>query len=252
VEPLHIEGVEPMADWSLITGVVPWVLTGVGVLAGVGLLLGRGRRWWLRRVPVALLLGVVSGTSIVIVVDVMWRPFPDPLPRVVAIWMGFVGSAAALAVPRSGSWRVKAGAMVALLLVVLAGAVQVNEFFGAYPTVRAAFGLPLANQLDMAQMPDRTADLLAASPGVALSGSWKAPAGIPASGVVSTVNIPGKVSGFTARRAWVYVPPAYLSRPRAQLPVLVLLPGVVGIIWGLRLRRSQPALYARIGHGAEG
>ncbi|WP_284979653.1 APC family permease [Arthrobacter sp. fls2-241-R2A-200] len=35
------------------------------------------------------------------------------------------------------------------------------------------------------------------------------------------------------------------------LPALVLLPGVVGIIWGLRLRRSQPALYARIGHGSE-
>ncbi|MFC8038510.1 APC family permease [Paenarthrobacter sp. NPDC057355] len=35
------------------------------------------------------------------------------------------------------------------------------------------------------------------------------------------------------------------------LPLLVLLPGVAGIIWGLRLRRSQPALYARIGHGSE-
>ena len=36
------------------------------------------------------------------------------------------------------------------------------------------------------------------------------------------------------------------------LPLLVLLPGVVGVVWGLRLRRSQPALYARIGPGSEG
>lgn len=35
------------------------------------------------------------------------------------------------------------------------------------------------------------------------------------------------------------------------LPLVVLLPGVVGILWGLRLRRSRPALYARIGHGSE-
>ncbi|MDI2034077.1 APC family permease [Paenarthrobacter nitroguajacolicus] len=34
-------------------------------------------------------------------------------------------------------------------------------------------------------------------------------------------------------------------------PLLVLLPGAAGVIWGLRLRRSQPALYARIGHGSE-
>ncbi|WP_426003148.1 APC family permease [Paenarthrobacter sp. NyZ202] len=36
------------------------------------------------------------------------------------------------------------------------------------------------------------------------------------------------------------------------LPLVVLLPGVVGVLWALRLRRSQPAVYARIGHGSEG
>jgi enterochelin esterase-like enzyme len=171
---------------------------------------------------------VVSGVGVVVVVDVLWRPFPDPLPRVVAVWIGLAGAAAALAVPRPGTWRAKAVAVAALLLVVLAGAVQVNGFFGAYPTVRAAFGLPLANQVDVVQVSGRTPNLVVASPGVALSRSWTAPAGLPASGVVSSVNIPGMVSGFTARQAWVYLPPAYMSRPRAQLPVLVLVPGQPG------------------------
>jgi S-formylglutathione hydrolase FrmB len=217
-----------MRDWSLTSGVVPLVLTGVGALAGLGLLVGRGRSWWLRRIPVALLLGLVSGVGVVVVVDVLWRPFPDPLPRVVAVWLGLAVAAAALAVPRPGSWRAKAVAPVALLLVVLAGAVQVNGFFGAYPTIRAAFGLPLPNQVDAVQLPGTTADLVAASPGAALSRSWAAPAGLPTSGAVSTANIPGTVSGFTGREAWLYLPPAYMSRPRAQLPVLVLLPGQPG------------------------
>lgn len=35
------------------------------------------------------------------------------------------------------------------------------------------------------------------------------------------------------------------------LPMLVMLPGIAGVLWGLRLRRTQPELYSRIGHGAE-
>lgn len=48
---------------------------------------------------------------------------------------------------------------------------------------------------------------------------------MPATGEVSKVAIPGAVSGFAAREAEVYLPPAYLSTPRARLPVLVLLAG---------------------------
>ncbi|WP_413247998.1 APC family permease [Sinomonas flava] len=35
------------------------------------------------------------------------------------------------------------------------------------------------------------------------------------------------------------------------LPAVVLAPGLAGIAWALRLRRTDPALYARIGHGEE-
>ncbi|MDT5029225.1 MAG: hypothetical protein QOE61_5651 [Micromonosporaceae bacterium] len=217
-----------MLDWSLTVGLLPLALTGVGLLAGVGLLVGRGRRWWLRRVPVALLLGLVAGVGLVVVVDVAWRPFPDPLPRLVAVCVALVVAAAALAVPRPGSWRVKALAVVAVLVVALAGAAQVNAYFGAYPTVRTALGLPVADLIDLVQLPGRVPTTVAARPGVALSLSWTAPASLPAKGVVSIVSIPGKVSRFTARRAWVYLPPAYLSTPRAQLPVLVLVAGQPG------------------------
>ncbi|MDQ4490600.1 APC family permease [Sinomonas sp. ASV486] len=36
------------------------------------------------------------------------------------------------------------------------------------------------------------------------------------------------------------------------LPAIVVVPGVIGIVWALRLRSTHPALYSRIGHGEEG
>jgi hypothetical protein len=35
------------------------------------------------------------------------------------------------------------------------------------------------------------------------------------------------------------------------LPALIVLPGIAGVAWALRLRRVSPALYQRIGHGVE-
>lgn len=70
--------------------------------------------------------------------------------------------------------------------------------------------------------------------------------------MVSQVTIPGTVSGFTARQAWVYLPPAYLDSPRPKLPVLMLLPGQPGgpINWmqGGHLVATMDA-FAALHHG---
>ncbi|MGT2460997.1 APC family permease [Sinomonas atrocyanea] len=45
-----------------------------------------------------------------------------------------------------------------------------------------------------------------------------------------------------------------LTEPSALswvLPAIVVVPGLLGILWALRLRRTDAALYARIGHGEE-
>lgn len=36
------------------------------------------------------------------------------------------------------------------------------------------------------------------------------------------------------------------------LPAVIIVPGLVGVAWAFRLRRSRPAVYRRIGHGEEG
>ncbi len=223
-----------LLNLSLIRGWFPPVTLALAVLALAVLLLGRplsmrGRwRWWSRRVPLGVGVGVFAAGALIVGVDVLWRPFPDPLPRAAVVWTGLSAAAFTLALLRAGSRRGKALALVVVLPVVLAGATQVNHTFGAFPTLRSALGVPLPGELNFAQLAPTRTDLVGAAAGGPLSGSWVAPANLPTDGAVATTKIPGTRSGFDARPAWIYVPPAYRSAPRAQLPVLILLSGQPG------------------------
>jgi S-formylglutathione hydrolase FrmB len=119
------------------------------------------------------------------------------------------------------------GVVVAVLLVVLGSAEGMNVVYREYPTLRTALGLPAVDEIPFTQIPLRE-QVIGARSGLPLSAIWRPPAGMPATGVVTEVTIPATASGFPARPARLYLPPAYLARPRAQLPVLVLLSGQPG------------------------
>ncbi len=51
---------------------------------------------------------------------------------------------------------------------------------------------------------------------------------VPKHGQVITIPIPATASGFSARDALVYLPPAWFEKPRPQLPVIELLAGEPG------------------------
>ena len=51
---------------------------------------------------------------------------------------------------------------------------------------------------------------------------------VPSHGQVITIPIPATTSGFVARDALVYLPPAWFENPRPQLPVIELLAGEPG------------------------
>lgn len=223
-----------MLELSIVSGPVRVLLLLVGPLALLALLTRRGQPgWWTRRVPLALGAGVLAAGLLVLVVQVLWRPFPDPLPRPVVLWTGLTVAALALAVRRGGRPWTAALALAAVGVVALTGAAQVNQQFQAYPTVRSALGLRLPAQVPWAQVPPRQRNVVRAPVAGVLSDVWQPDvaqrrASVPAAGILSTVDIPGRRSGFRARAAWVYLPPAYLRTPRPLLPVLVLLAGQPG------------------------
>ncbi len=214
-----------LLDASAITGVVPVVVIGAGLAATGVLLARRNRHWWTRVVPGTVVAAAVCTALTGWVVNSWWRPFPDPLPLRVLLWAGFalagLGLAGATLWTRPPASRRRRLAAVPLLVVLLLlPAMKVNAFYGYFPTVRAALDVPAWNEVEFAAVPRDVAAGL--SP-------WQSPPDMPAAGAVARVEIPGPVSGFRARFASVYLPPAYLSsRRRPSLPVLVLIAGQPG------------------------
>lgn len=124
---------------------------------------------------------------------------------------------------RTKRWRSSAVATAAFLAVLALSAVQINIYFGLNHTVGDLTGTAVARIQPLEVGLTRAAG---GPPATGLA-HWQAPAELPES-VIRKAAIPGTVSGFQSRDAYVYLPPAYQSSPRPALPVLVLFSGQPG------------------------
>lgn len=112
--------------------------------------------------------------------------------------------------------------------VLVAGAFAVDWYVGQRPATGVPAAAEQSGQVDFSKdfLP---ADELVQQPAdAAFSTVWQAPAAMPGAGSVTEASIPGTTSGFPARDAFVYLPPAYLTTPRAELPVVILMAGQPG------------------------
>jgi S-formylglutathione hydrolase FrmB len=222
---------EAITDLSLVHGPLHVVLVVGALVALAGLLTRRGRSWWLRRVPMAVAAAAVALGAVWLVITVT-APWPDGLPTQVLAWIGAGLLALALAVTglRHQRWSRRLLSIAGALLVVLGAADAIDTVYGEFPTVGTALQMAPRNQVPAAEVVGRysSAAPVSASPGQPLSQSWRPPAALPAHGVVTEVHIPPTRSGFAARDAWVYLPPAYLATPHPLLPVLELIGGQPG------------------------
>ena len=220
-----------MLDWSLVDGGLPLALSAVGGLAGGWLLLRRNRDWWRRVVPAVVLIAGAVLLTLLWVVDDLWQPFPDRLPLRVVGWIGVALGALGLAAAGfagTGWWR-RAGVVLAALLVITTAGMKINAFYGAYPTVRAALGLPPEGQIALADLPAAVPRPVVPVPGKSWLATWTPTGNLPATGGIVDVPISPARSRFAVTRdAYLYVPPAYWAPHRPLLPVLVLLHGQPG------------------------
>ncbi|MCI4659114.1 alpha/beta hydrolase [Cryobacterium zhongshanensis] len=126
--------------------------------------------------------------------------------------MGTRSAAGRLGIAAGAAGVVVLVATVVVALSVTTGLVQPDE---AVP--------PMSLPLLSAPMAAGAAD--AASP---LPETWRPPADLPSTGSFGSVRIPATVSGFSARDAEVYLPPAALVPDAPALPFVLMMMGQPG------------------------
>jgi S-formylglutathione hydrolase FrmB len=225
-----VNGWRWFTDLSLVHGPLHiGVMAGAAVALLVLLGLRRTRTWWTRRVPVA-----VAVAAILLGLVWLWlhlaRPWPDPLPVVVLAWIGvgLLGIALLVMGWRRQRWFVRVISVVAAALVLAGAADGVDTVYGSYPTVATALQVAPQDTVAASSVLPSLSRPASAAPAGPLSTTWHAPADMPSHGAVFQVTVPAPRSGFAARPAWVYVPPAYLTANRPLLPVLLLVGGQPG------------------------
>ncbi|MBP2265302.1 S-formylglutathione hydrolase FrmB [Pseudarthrobacter sp. PvP004] len=214
-----------LSDVSLVDGPFLWFSIAFGA-AGGAYLLWRRRRSWLLLVLASLVVSIGAVALIHWVLVDLTATFSENLPFETLAWAVPAVAAVLLCAARfpQSSWRGRSLSVAAVLGVVLLCVVQINLYFGLNNTVSDLLGTAVARIQPLEASLKRAAD---AKPGPALS-AWKAPDSMPRNGIMRKAGIPGTASGFTAREAYIYLPPAYQTVPRPSLPVLVLFAGQPG------------------------
>lgn len=158
----------------------------------------------------ALIISLVLTAVVWLVLEKIWRPFPDPVPLRV-----YLASAASAFVVLSAlvvrGWRIRL--ILPAVLSIAAAWGCANLVYQQYPTLASLHPAPQAVRMDYQEF-----QKLSLPP--TIDGE--------AAGALVSIPATGEVSGFKARDAVAYVPPAYWTKPELKLPVLVLMAGNPG------------------------
>ncbi|UXW85910.1 alpha/beta hydrolase-fold protein [Microbacterium azadirachtae] len=212
----------------IVDGVLPvivYVLAGGGIV--VTLLWGATRR----SILIAALAGVGGGMLAVALwlVCVRWLDlFGGSLGMPTYLWLAAALSAVAVGTAslfRRGALR-RTVAVVAIVSSIAAGTLGINAAFGLNRSIGNLLNIVVDQPLRLpapTAAPERSP-----APVRPLWETWTPPAGMPRAGHTGTVAIPNVESGFTARSAGVYLPPAALTANPPRLPVVLMLMGHPG------------------------
>ncbi|SEH67042.1 MULTISPECIES: alpha/beta hydrolase-fold protein [unclassified Leifsonia] len=211
---------------DVVDGPAPIVVFAAAALLLVALLLRRPSRAWLLRLAVAVPAGLLAAV-VTWLVCVRWlNLFGESLGYGNYAWLGaaFVGVAIAVAsIRRRPRWRIPV-ALGAIPVFLLAAAVGINANYGLDRTVASVLAIAVPRPLKLAP----PANASSAEYDSTLWKHWKPPADMPAHGTLGTASIPGTVSGFHARDAGLYLPPAALVAHPPALPLIVMMMGQPG------------------------
>ncbi len=217
-----------MRKWLLTlelinSGILTKTVALAAVLALV-LLVVRPRHPW--RLLLSFVLGTIGGYLLARALETAGF-FDGPLPVHAASWIAVgIGGATvgAVAILTRPWWRRVLAGLLIVVSLAMAG-LGVNTSYGLTHTLAAVLGI---QALDSAPLPALTDD--ESTDPATLYETWTPPADMPAKGQVSALSGDEQIpsTGFTARDAAIYLPPAALVDDPPDLPVIVFMMGQPG------------------------
>lgn len=219
---------DAVLEVSVVDGWFPIALYGLAALVLLYLLFRERSVGWVLTAFVLLVIGaLVAGSALWISVN-LFNAFGGPVAEEAWLWVPAAGAGILLAIWnlwRSRWWR-KLIALLAIPLFAATAAVGINAAYGLDTTIGAMLHLSTADDIDIPTPdPAETAD-----PTEPLYLSWTPPAELPKQGTTGLVpgGIPNTNSGFAARPAQLYLPPAALVENAPRLPLVIMMMGQPG------------------------
>ncbi|CAM5272484.1 alpha/beta hydrolase [Leifsonia shinshuensis] len=210
---------------DVLDGPIPFTVFGLASALVVVLLARRPSLGWLRRLGLAVACGLLAAV-VTWLVCVRWlNLFGESLGMGNYLWVAaaFCGLAlCVVSIGRTPRWRT-AVAIVGIPVFLVAATLGINLNYGLDRTLGNLMAITVPNPITVRPPIQQSAGY-----DVALWKHWKAPAGMPLRGKTGTVTIPATISGFKAREAGVYLPPAALVPKPPALPLVIMMMGQPG------------------------
>jgi S-formylglutathione hydrolase FrmB len=238
----HLDGL------SIDTPAVMWPLVVATIALVPAALVRRSRTWWIFTMPVLAACGAATVGAIAWYLRASGT-ITDSYPPSFLFWAAaaiVTVMGVAVGWRRAGPGQRLAG-LVAGPVCVAAAVVLINAHYGYWPTLGDLLNHPVTGQISEATLRQELAQGLSphgsnAAGGGGRGASAGAELGRAAVGQFAIVDFPATVSHFHHRKGAVYLPPAYFTTARHDLPVLIMLAGTPGEPW--TLARAGGALAA--------
>ena len=217
-----------LLDVNIVDG--PFLYTMYAIAAAVFIyLLGRGPGWsWVLTAIVVLIVGAIVGAGILWIAVNVLDAVAGPILPEVWFWVAgaFAGCALAIWNLWYSRWWRKLIAILAVPIFSATAAFGINAAYGLDRTLGALLGVSTAGTIDV-EDPDASPP---ADPTEPLYLTWTPPAGMPEQGRIGTPEggVPNTESGFPARAAQLYLPPAALVDDPPRLPLVIMMMGQPG------------------------
>jgi enterochelin esterase-like enzyme len=172
-------------------------------------------------------IGAAVAYTLMVVLFVWLDVFDGPLELRAIPWLIWGFAALGLAIRSFWLWRrwLKVVPALAVLSVLVSTTLGVNYSYGLTPTLGLFLGIPTSDVVTLPAVSGETKATIGN-----LASSWVAPADMPERGLMGRIDgdIPETASGFGARPAEIYLPPAALVKNPPKLPLIIWMMGKPG------------------------